>query len=342
MPIPHIDRAAYGIDPEQTKACDECLLEKKLTSFYLNLKSPDKLGRTCCKCLYSERRKTLMFRAHQASETLPIRKDKGSPIKDLTEQRFKTICGHLGYVSKTPFIFSTEGCVRILPFLIGYGITVEQLIGHGIYEAEQIEKASYKISTMTQKLDFEGWCLDFSWNLDEVMSGIRQRHPAFIAHRQAAIQYCIFKKIPKWSYLIEESDWILSVKRRSRKIIEACAVACGVVESELGGRGRNPQVVLCRALCVTAMRTFTPLSYPQIAKEIGRPNHSTTITAYTWFCDIFQAVPHRERSRSTSSMKDCVSAWVRMLELLGLPLATPPKYREPTPKAKAKKLAGAA
>jgi chromosomal replication initiator protein len=50
--------------------------------------------------------------------------------------------------------------------------------------------------------------------------------------------------------------------------------------TELMGTGRHKRVVLARAICVHVARKLTTLSYPEIARGMGRPNHSTVITAH--------------------------------------------------------------
>ncbi len=60
------------------------------------------------------------------------------------------------------------------------------------------------------------------------------------------------------------------------------ALACeltGATEAEVRSRTRAPHVVLARALAVLWCREFTGMSYPEIARELGRPNHSSVITA---------------------------------------------------------------
>lgn len=52
------------------------------------------------------------------------------------------------------------------------------------------------------------------------------------------------------------------------------------VETEdLFGRGRHRRVVLARGVSVRLARELTTLSYPEIARALHRPNHSTVITA---------------------------------------------------------------
>tara|TARA_R110002096_G_scaffold173781_5_gene348432 strand:- start:68594 stop:70228 length:1635 start_codon:yes stop_codon:yes gene_type:complete len=53
----------------------------------------------------------------------------------------------------------------------------------------------------------------------------------------------------------------------------------GVTKQDLRGRGRHRTVVLARELIVHLSRAMTTHSFPEIAHSIGRPNHSTVITA---------------------------------------------------------------
>lgn len=66
--------------------------------------------------------------------------------------------------------------------------------------------------------------------------------------------------------------------RFSHIIDETCRVL-RVDASELFGKGRHKRVVLARSMCATLGRMLTTMSYPEIARGLGRPNHSTVITA---------------------------------------------------------------
>lgn len=54
----------------------------------------------------------------------------------------------------------------------------------------------------------------------------------------------------------------------------------GVTVQEMMGIGRHPKVVLARSVIAYLARKLTTLSFPEIAKQMGRPNHSTIITAH--------------------------------------------------------------
>jgi len=62
-------------------------------------------------------------------------------------------------------------------------------------------------------------------------------------------------------------------------ITEVVARALGVELSEVLGRGRHKRVVLARALTVHLAKELTTRSYPEIARAMNRPNHSSVITA---------------------------------------------------------------
>ncbi|MEX2217487.1 MAG: DnaA/Hda family protein, partial [Phycisphaerales bacterium] len=66
---------------------------------------------------------------------------------------------------------------------------------------------------------------------------------------------------------------------RMEAIIEE---VCRTLHIEIGdfvGRGRHKRVVLARAVTTCLARALTTHSYPEIARAMGRPNHSTVITA---------------------------------------------------------------
>lgn len=49
---------------------------------------------------------------------------------------------------------------------------------------------------------------------------------------------------------------------------------------EMAGTGRHRRVVLARSIVVYLARRLTTLSFPEIARAMGRPNHSSVITAH--------------------------------------------------------------
>jgi chromosomal replication initiator protein len=67
------------------------------------------------------------------------------------------------------------------------------------------------------------------------------------------------------------------------KIIDTVCRELGVTRDDLGGKGRAKKVVLARELIVHLGKRHTGRSYPELAMAIGRPNHSTVITAHQRF-----------------------------------------------------------
>ncbi len=53
-----------------------------------------------------------------------------------------------------------------------------------------------------------------------------------------------------------------------------------VETAELGKSGRHQRVVLARAMITLLCRELTTMSYPEIARALGKKNHSTVITAH--------------------------------------------------------------
>lgn len=63
------------------------------------------------------------------------------------------------------------------------------------------------------------------------------------------------------------------------EVIEVVCSLIGVDRAMLAGKSRHPDIVRARRLCAKAARATTVLSWPEIARAIGRPNHSTVVTA---------------------------------------------------------------
>ena len=68
-------------------------------------------------------------------------------------------------------------------------------------------------------------------------------------------------------------------------IIRTVCDELSVSISDLKGKGRRKKVVLARELIIHLARQLTSKSFPEIAHAIGRPNHSTVITAAKRFKD---------------------------------------------------------
>lgn len=62
-------------------------------------------------------------------------------------------------------------------------------------------------------------------------------------------------------------------------IVRTVCVELSVSRGDLCGKGRQKKVVLARELIVHIARQLTSKSFPEIAHELGRSNHSTVITA---------------------------------------------------------------
>lgn len=70
--------------------------------------------------------------------------------------------------------------------------------------------------------------------------------------------------------------------RKPLRMAHLLAVVCerlGVEQSDVLGRGRHKRVVLARSVAALLARDLTTHSYPEIARALGRDNHSTVVTA---------------------------------------------------------------
>lgn len=66
---------------------------------------------------------------------------------------------------------------------------------------------------------------------------------------------------------------------RAEAVVEHVRKALGVEPDDLAGRGRHPRVVLARSIAAHLCRMLTSQSFPEIARALARPNHSTVVTA---------------------------------------------------------------
>lgn len=70
--------------------------------------------------------------------------------------------------------------------------------------------------------------------------------------------------------------------RRPVRFEDICATACeslNVTPDQVAGSSRHRQIVLARALVVYLAKQMTTHSYPEIAAALGKPSHSTVVTA---------------------------------------------------------------
>ncbi len=71
-----------------------------------------------------------------------------------------------------------------------------------------------------------------------------------------------------------------TMQDKGRGVINLVCRRFRVEMADIGARTRHPRVVVARAVMVHLLRRHTTLSYPEIARAMGRPNHSTVITAH--------------------------------------------------------------
>ena len=79
--------------------------------------------------------------------------------------------------------------------------------------------------------------------------------------------------------LFAGSDPVAPRQVRVEAILEAVAERLGVSVRQIAGESRHRQVVLARSLAAYLARKLTAMSFPEIARAMGRPNHSTIVTA---------------------------------------------------------------
>lgn len=66
---------------------------------------------------------------------------------------------------------------------------------------------------------------------------------------------------------------------RAEQIVQEVCRTLQVSPHDMLGKGRHKRIVLARASVAHLCRTLTTMSFPEIARVMGRPNHSTVVTA---------------------------------------------------------------
>ena len=79
--------------------------------------------------------------------------------------------------------------------------------------------------------------------------------------------------------LFQDDGWQPKAPVRIQTIIEVVVDRMGIQRSDLMGSGRHRRVVLGRAIVAYLGRELTTLSYPELARALGRSYHSTIHTA---------------------------------------------------------------
>lgn len=67
---------------------------------------------------------------------------------------------------------------------------------------------------------------------------------------------------------------------RLNQILDEVCRSLDIEPADVLGRGRHRRVVLARAMTTLLARRITTCSFPEIARGLGRPSHSTVVTAH--------------------------------------------------------------
>lgn len=137
-----------------------------------------------------------------------------------------------------------EACVPLGNAVVGRSVKAKacRMV---MVEGETIERAAHVCGTTTESLR--------SW-LAEVRA------------RMAAARHAAEETPQTWGVA------------QAPSCIRAAMEVVGVGSAAFNGRGRHHDVVLARELAAKLMRKHTLLSFPEIAVEMNRPNHSSIIT----------------------------------------------------------------
>lgn len=107
------------------------------------------------------------------------------------------------------------------------------------------------------------------------IQAVRRLHPEFAAGSDIGLV------VTRLALCAGESPCTTGLRRpvRAEQIIDEVCRTLRVEHSDLVGRGRHKRVVLARSVAAHLCRGMTTMSFPEIARAMGRPNHSTIVTA---------------------------------------------------------------
>ena len=106
--------------------------------------------------------------------------------------------------------------------------------------------------------------------------------PAPLSREELAARKAIEAQVAKW----QRDQWLAKIQKDARssedrmgRIVQSVCSVLRVDPFDLGGKYRHKSVVLAREIITVLAREMTTFSFPQIAMWLGKPNHSTVITA---------------------------------------------------------------
>jgi len=244
-----------------------------------------------------------------------------------TEALFTSICAQAGYLHNRDGLETGEGCIEVLPYLIGYGFTPEHLFSATFYSWAQISMAKQHL--MLHPITWRQWCNRFMFTAAEVETGVDKGHPIMMRHQQAARKWCKFARVYPWVECLRSpiitpmSKWPTAI--RAARILDACCVVCDATPERVRSVSRSRVVVMCRTLFTVAIRTLTCQSFPEIALMLGRHCHSTHIEQHQNFTALWMG---GEPIRDAATLQDYAEAWEALMDKLGLPVTLQPKLNE--------------
>lgn len=142
-----------------------------------------------------------------------------------------------------------------------------------------LEPAAVRLLALSAAAGHEPSVRDLSGDLTRV-SAMAEAHPELLSE-QGVVGAILVRKALGVGESTGGSG--LGASRRPLRpdaIIDHVCKTLRVEMNEITGRGRHPRVVLARSASTWLCRALTTQSFPEIARALGRPNHSTVVTAH--------------------------------------------------------------
>lgn len=227
--------------------------------------------------------------------------------------------------------FTREGTRLIVPYLIGWGVSMSQLTEQIGYSPDAIQKLinSRRDAPGHQDTNWTKWCKGLGLTTDQVADSAFRGGVVGVKIVQAAIAWCKFAGLPQWHTPPYQKKYRDNGKPHHKTfdyelVINSCCSAYNVTRAEIESKARMPDVVMARGLIVAALRTFTFLSYPDISAQMRLPNHSTVITAHQRFSGIWVGAFGPTGPEVTAKLR---ARWTWTIGILGMPADIQPKHQ---------------
>jgi len=199
-----------------------------------------------------------------------------TPGRDLCEKLLRRFGERRGLVFDDAALRAVSARIAAVPRAVGAAKTparrteADADAGHSIRELEGLVTRIEAGVRLSQNGAASGVCRVTTADVHQILDGLG------IAQSSESQDAGGFGRVKRQA--VASYDGSVKPVRLESIMVETCRLL-GVEYSDLSGSGRHPRVVLARSIIGHLARRLTHMSYPEIARGMGRPSHSTIIAA---------------------------------------------------------------